>query len=53
VTNLLRPQQLQRIRHELARDCYYTAKEAKAGDPLLVDDPTEKTTDSKDNPVDS
>jgi hypothetical protein len=53
VTDLLRPQRPQRIRHEPARDCYYTAKEAKAGDPLLVNDPAEKTTDSEDNLADS
>jgi len=53
VTDLLRPQRPQRIRHEPARDCYYTAKEAEAGDPLLVDDPAEKTTDSEDDPADS
>ena len=52
VTDLLWPQRLQHIRHEPARDCYYTAKEAKAGDPLLVNDPAEKTTNSEDNPVD-
>jgi len=29
-------------------DCYYIAKEAEAGDPLLVDNPAETTTDSED-----
>jgi len=52
VTDLLRLQRPQRIKREPARDCYYTAEEAEAGDPLLVDDPAEKTTDSKDDPAD-
>jgi hypothetical protein len=51
VTDLLRPQRLQHIKREPARDCYYTAEEAEAGD-LLVDDPAEKTTDSEDDPAD-
>jgi hypothetical protein len=33
----------------LAKDCYYTAKEAKARDPLVVKDPAKETTDSEDN----
>jgi hypothetical protein len=42
----LRPQ---RIKCKPVRDCYYTAEEAEAGDPLLVEDPAEKTTDSEDD----
>jgi hypothetical protein len=41
--------QPQRIKRKPASDCYYTAEEAKAGDPLLVDNPTETTTDSEDD----
>lgn len=41
--------QLHRIKRKLVRDCYYTAKEVEVGDPLLVDNPTEATTDSKDD----
>jgi hypothetical protein len=37
----------QRIKRKPARDCYYTAKEAEAGDPLLVDNPAKTTTDSE------
>jgi hypothetical protein len=52
VTDILQPQRPQRIKREPARDCYYTAEEAEAGDPLLVDDPAEKITDSEDDLVD-
>jgi hypothetical protein len=40
---------LQRIKHKPVRDCYYTAKKAKARDPFLVDNPTKTTIDSKNN----
>jgi hypothetical protein len=44
VTSLL---QIQRIKHLLARDCYFTAKGAEAGDPYIVVDFIRQTTDSK------
>jgi hypothetical protein len=37
----------QRIKRLLARDSYYTAEEAKAGDPRVVEDPADQTTDSE------
>jgi hypothetical protein len=40
---------LQYIKCRPVRDCYYTAEEAEAEDPLLVDNPAETTTDSKDD----
>ena len=43
----------QRTKRLLARDCYFTTKEAKEGNPLVVSNPTEETTDSKDNLADS
>jgi hypothetical protein len=46
VTDHLWPQPIKR---KPVRDCYYTAEEAEAGDPLLVDNPTETTTDSEDD----
>jgi hypothetical protein len=41
---ILRPQ---RIKHLPARDCYFTAEEAEAGDPRVVEDPINQTTDSE------
>jgi hypothetical protein len=50
VTGLL---QLQQTKRFLAKDCYFTAKEAKARDPCVVADPTRQTTDSEDDLADS
>jgi hypothetical protein len=36
----------------LARDCYFTAKEAKAGDPCVVEDFVEQTIEFEDDLVD-
>jgi hypothetical protein len=49
VTGLLR---LQRTKRLLARDCYFIAKEAEAGDPCVVADPAKQTIDSKDDLAD-
>jgi len=49
--NLLQPLS-QRIKRLPARDCYFTAKEAKAGNPCVVKDPAEQTTESKDDLAD-
>ena len=49
MTDHLRPQRIKRL---LAKDCYYTVEEAEAGDPLVVEDPAEKTTDSEDDLAD-
>lgn len=29
------------------KDCYFTAEEAAAGDPIVVDDPAQETTDDE------
>jgi hypothetical protein len=47
--DLLRPQ---RIKRQPARDCYFTAEEAEAGDTLVVQDPVGETTDSEDQLAD-
>ena len=49
MTDHLRPQRIKRLP---AKDCYYTVEEAEAGDPLVVKDPAEKTTDSEDDLAD-
>jgi hypothetical protein len=46
VTDHLQPQ---RIKRKPVRDCYYTAEEAEAGDPLLVNNPIETTADFEDD----
>jgi hypothetical protein len=51
VTDLLRLPS-QRIKRLPARDCYFTAEETEAGDPHIVIDPTELTTDSEDDLAD-
>jgi hypothetical protein len=45
VTELLRPQRLRRLP---ARNRYFTEEEAKAGDPCVVKDPADQTTESED-----
>jgi hypothetical protein len=45
VTELLRPQRLRRLP---ARDRYFTEEEAEAGDPRVVEDPADQTTESED-----
>jgi uncharacterized protein YqfA (UPF0365 family) len=36
-----------------AKDCYFTAKEAEAGDPLIVDNPAQETTEDENDLADS
>jgi hypothetical protein len=45
VAELLRPQRLRRLP---ARDRYFTEEEAEAGDPRVVEDPADQTTESED-----
>ena len=50
--DLLRPQRPQRIKRQPARDCYFTAEEAEAGDPHVVENPAEETTESENDLAD-
>jgi hypothetical protein len=52
VTDLLWPLS-QCIKRLPARDCYFTAEEAEARDPLVVEDPAEQATESEDDLADS